>query len=165
MSGFLVDCVGRLRARASNYQSSNLLQGCYKSAAHLSAMRFPVFATSDGMIHLVAFFLLCGCNGCKGDLVAVLVSRTCPSLLIVSFRSSSACLISRMRNATRVWGSVTFEHSNFPFKRMTFVGCTDRMICILRRPRMSATWLILPVVICLSQRLSHACASMNQFEL
>ena len=28
-----------------------------------------------------------------------------------------------------------------------------------------ATWLILPVVICLSQRLSHACASMNQFEL
>ena len=24
-----------------------------------------------------------------------------------------------------------------------------------------ATWLILPVVICLSQRLSHACASMN----
>ena len=25
-----------------------------------------------------------------------------------------------------------------------------------------ATWLILPVVICLSQRLSHACVSMNQ---
>lgn len=33
------------------------------------------------------------------------------------------------------------------------------------RPRGRATWLILPVVICLSQRLSHACASMNQFEL
>ncbi|KAH7663416.1 hypothetical protein IHE45_14G053600 [Dioscorea alata] len=34
-----------------------------------------------------------------------------------------------------------------------------------RRPsvvaRDGATWLILPVVICLSQRLSHACASMN----
>jgi hypothetical protein len=27
----------------------------------------------------------------------------------------------------------------------------------------SVTWLILPVVICLSQRLSHACLSMNQF--
>ena len=26
---------------------------------------------------------------------------------------------------------------------------------------MAATWLILPVVICLSQRLSHACVSMN----
>lgn len=25
----------------------------------------------------------------------------------------------------------------------------------------NATWLILPVVICLSQRLSHACVSMN----
>lgn len=29
----------------------------------------------------------------------------------------------------------------------------------------SATWLILPVVICLSQRLSHACVSMNEFRL
>ena len=27
--------------------------------------------------------------------------------------------------------------------------------------RRNATWLILPVVICLSQRLSHACVSMN----
>ena len=33
------------------------------------------------------------------------------------------------------------------------------------RHRGRATWLILPVVICLSQRLSHACASMNQFDL
>src|SRR5699024_7888248 len=31
----------------------------------------------------------------------------------------------------------------------------------LARLRGRATWLILPVVICLSQRLSHACASMN----
>ena len=30
---------------------------------------------------------------------------------------------------------------------------------------MDATWLILPVVICLSQRLSHACVSMNEFTL
>jgi hypothetical protein len=28
-----------------------------------------------------------------------------------------------------------------------------------------ATWLILPVVICLSQRLSHACLSINSFIL
>ena len=27
------------------------------------------------------------------------------------------------------------------------------------------TWLILPVVICLSQRLSHACLSINKFVL
>ena len=31
--------------------------------------------------------------------------------------------------------------------------------------RWNATWLILPVVICLSQRLSHACVSMNKFGL
>ena len=33
------------------------------------------------------------------------------------------------------------------------------------RRRGFATWLILPVVICLSQRLSHACVSMNNFRL
>ena len=34
------------------------------------------------------------------------------------------------------------------------------------RPRQRiATWLILPVVICLSQRLSHACVSINSFVL
>jgi hypothetical protein len=30
---------------------------------------------------------------------------------------------------------------------------------------LEATWSILPVVICLSQRLSHACLSMNYFRL
>jgi hypothetical protein len=29
----------------------------------------------------------------------------------------------------------------------------------------TVTWLILPVVICLSQRLSHACLSINKFVL
>ena len=32
-------------------------------------------------------------------------------------------------------------------------------------PHKAATWLILPVVICLSQRLSHACLSINCFIL
>ena len=32
-------------------------------------------------------------------------------------------------------------------------------------PRGIVTWLILPVVICLSQRLSHACLSINEFIL
>ena len=34
-----------------------------------------------------------------------------------------------------------------------------------RRRQRIATWLILPVVICLSQRLSHACVSINSFVL
>jgi hypothetical protein len=33
------------------------------------------------------------------------------------------------------------------------------------RPDQKVTWLILPVVICLSQRLSHACLSINNFIL
>jgi hypothetical protein len=33
------------------------------------------------------------------------------------------------------------------------------------KSKRNATWLILPVVICLSQRLSHACVSMNKFRL
>ena len=35
----------------------------------------------------------------------------------------------------------------------------------LSRGRKVATWLILPVVICLSQRLSHACLSISKFIL
>jgi hypothetical protein len=34
-----------------------------------------------------------------------------------------------------------------------------------KRDRKVVTWLILPVVICLSQRLSHACLSINKFVL
>ena len=36
-------------------------------------------------------------------------------------------------------------------------------VCCQTQPRV--TWLILPVVICLSQRLSHACLSINNFIL
>ena len=39
------------------------------------------------------------------------------------------------------------------------LGGTIRALCA--ESLMDATWLILPVVICLSQRLSHACVSMN----
>ena len=38
-------------------------------------------------------------------------------------------------------------------------------LCAPRGPDQKDTWLILPVVICLSQRLSHACLSINNFIL
>jgi hypothetical protein len=41
------------------------------------------------------------------------------------------------------------------------VAVLPRVAVGLPRPRYLATWLILPVVICLSQRLSHACLSIN----
>ena len=36
-------------------------------------------------------------------------------------------------------------------------------VCVRLRSRRVATWLILPVVICLSQRLSHACLSISDY--
>src|SRR4051812_30324094 len=38
------------------------------------------------------------------------------------------------------------------------------VICICTSVNENVTWLILPVVICLSQRLSHACLSINVFD-
>ena len=46
--------------------------------------------------------------------------------------------------------------------------CGETCHCGWERPAMWSkivTWLILPVVICLSQRLSHACLSINNFVL
>ena len=48
-------------------------------------------------------------------------------------------------------------------------GASPSTRCLVRTPtgraRRTVTWLILPVVICLSQRLSHACLSINKFVL
>jgi hypothetical protein len=46
-------------------------------------------------------------------------------------------------------GCVRVDHSSY------------RVAHAHQRRLRNATWLILPVVICLSQRLSHACVSMN----
>ena len=49
------------------------------------------------------------------------------------------------------------------FPRLRVMRCSH---CALFQKNISAaTWLILPVVICLSQRLSHACLSINDFIL
>ena len=45
-------------------------------------------------------------------------------------------------------------------RRISGLSAFGRRVC-----ERIATWLILPVVICLSQRLSHACLSMNCFIL
>ena len=81
---------------------------------------------------------------------------------------------SRMRNIERTWGSPsirpapsvsTLETEDAP-RRLGPPACPPGR---RRHPagasRRNATWLILPVVICLSQRLSHACVSMNKFRL
>ncbi len=63
-------------------------------------------------------------------------------------------------------GAVRFQH-RFPYSvlylfRIRSCGSFGRR---LNSSLKAATWLILPVVICLSQRLSHACLSINCFIL
>ena len=47
--------------------------------------------------------------------------------------------------------------------RVTNAQCV--CVCAWGLPKVIVTWLILPVVICLSQRLSHACLSISNFVL
>lgn len=88
-----------------------------------------------------------------------------------SRRSTSARSCSRMRNAQWLGGfgcSQSTQSNAFVGKRRSCTASGVRRASWPARssravsvsPR-NATWLILPVVICLSQRLSHACVSMN----
>ena len=54
-------------------------------------------------------------------------------------------------------------HERLARSSRLFWGCMSPQGSVRARRRRegNATWLILPVVICLSQRLSHACVSMN----
>lgn len=55
------------------------------------------------------------------------------------------------------------HHRKYPLGMSMLVYCV-RGPCLLVHVQI-VTWLILPVVICLSQRLSHACLSINKFVL
>lgn len=108
----------------------------------------------------------------EDDTAAALVSRTSHAL-VVQFRSSSACSTSRMRNTKGAVGLYGLRSSTGSLvARCVRLSCPSRAVDRQGRLRSaapaskrSATWLILPVVICLSQRLSHACVSMNKFRL
>ena len=67
-----------------------------------------------------------------------------------------------------MWGQmfnslVMNAHLGKPYERGEYLVLCSRVkpTCI----KEIVTWLILPVVICLSQRLSHACLSINKFVL
>src|SRR5215216_3277685 len=60
-------------------------------------------------------------------------------------------------------------HKIFTMPLLSVLASPKRLPAMLRlvlswwaTSKRNATWLILPVVICLSQRLSHACVSMNK---
>jgi hypothetical protein len=60
-------------------------------------------------------------------------------------------------------GCVVYWRSFVCLVSWSFASLASRHALVLAS--MIATWLILPVVICLSQRLSHACLSINCFIL
>ena len=67
----------------------------------------------------------------------------------------------------RLCGSFRSDGEGRAYTYYTYEWQT-RSVCVCVRgdfPKVIVTWLILPVVICLSQRLSHACLSINNFVL
>ena len=107
--------------------------------------------------------------------MALLVASTRPKLFVLRttgtrVASTSPQLRGRIRNSL-CRSSRTMSYARR--KSTTGLAVASASLCKWNRRtttnagrhRGRATWLILPVVICLSQRLSHACASMNQFEL
>ena len=163
MSGVLIVWVGGLCATASNRPRT--LRFNDVARANLSFQQIPVYATYyKGMMPLVDPFLprhLCSGGGRHSS--TFVLHRAC--LLARTLRRfTGCCLMSRIWNIWWACGLCTLDVQNS--KR--FVARHARLPCSLRdlsrgawcRQR-NATWLILPVVICLSQRLSHACVSMN----
>jgi hypothetical protein len=71
-----------------------------------------------------------------------------------------------MRDGLRRWWKMVSWLTNGA-KTLTSVwaACGLRGADAAASLELLVTWLILPVVICLSQRLSHACLSINKFVL
>ena len=101
---------------------------------------------------------------------------SCPgraALVAAQFRSSGFRSTSRMRNAEGAVGLDDLRPSDRslvarrvrPSRPLRAVDRGGRPSRAAPTSGRNATWLILPVVICLSQRLSHACVSMNKFRL
>lgn len=167
MSGVWIVCVCRLRAPASNCEL--LIPFIVASRAPCSSgamFGFLCGLPRLGMLALVVPFLLCDRQGCKGDLESILVSRTCLDIFSWLSWYTGACSSSRMRNTKRACWSLASERSKLSLDTDDNCGCNELWpkgfsFVRLATSRRNATWLILPVVICLSQRLSHACVSMN----
>ena len=64
--------------------------------------------------------------------------------------------------APSLWTRQASALGSIAWRSITQGGVGNGLPCRrLRLASKAATWLILPVVICLSQRLSHACLSIN----
>jgi hypothetical protein len=65
------------------------------------------------------------------------------------------------------WVGINLNQRRTPAKKGGLWLLSIRLLAAVKNSMSGkvVTWLILPVVICLSQRLSHACLSINNFVL
>ena len=149
--------------RFHNWRASAL-----RTVSSLEHRTSPKWAGSGANAHLP----LQACPKAEYKAAAPNLSATMP-------RGPWACRVLRAaRAAVSVWWNALFANAATKvFLRLTAVSeavvqveSTDTLtpqnlrpgVCVFRSPlRAGDTWLILPVVICLSQRLSHACLSLS----
>ena len=82
-------------------------------------------------------------------------NQTWNYFLTWSFRGNGNIFLERLATKKRNESRLTVARSSWVRFRLDAIFSFFKLV----------TWLILPVVICLSQRLSHACLSINNFVL
>ena len=172
MSGNWVVLDGRLRASASNCR---LVPRFIDASRFVSCARWvSVLATyPEGTLPLVVHFPpLAGLAGGR----TTPQRHSCPGRATLSWCSFGPRVFARRLGCGTLKGRWVFTASDRPLEALSLGAYDCRARCLPSTVKVdgcsaapaskrNATWLILPVVICLSQRLSHACVSMNKFRL
>ena len=152
-----------LRHRTGKCANTSL---CQDSISCLSACNVRVRDTSVGIFYTSIAYAILMPHGTKMHIKA---SHQSPLLLLfwivvvyVGMLDFLDFVLSRCMTEIipQSFASNTFVLNDYCGRRCWYVHlCTCLMLAVIFKR--NATWLILPVVICLSQRLSHACVSMN----
>ncbi len=98
----------------------------------------------------------------------VLIERTTFISLGIAILWAALRIVDHERMTLSAWELPSFELHGGSLIYQTNSSHWPQCRCAISLWRVSrkvVTWLILPVVICLSQRLSHACLSINNFVL
>ena len=82
-------------------------------------------------------------------------------LWLVGYWKSQSWLLSTVDQASFTWGQGSGGAVSHPQRGKTLRPSLGDGLVKAISPLKIVTWLILPVVICLSQRLSHACLSIS----
>jgi hypothetical protein len=163
MSGELVVLVGGLRATASNRPRALHVSDASRVSCASIGFLYLLPVVKECCLSLTLSFLdSCGQGE---DIVAAPV----PPASCVPHGAHLTTVPRLLLDASDTENSVGFGclHPRCPIPSVLSLYMYDCHAPLRDFPRgawrrqRNATWLILPVVICLSQRLSHACVSMN----